>query len=45
MKERSSYLNETFDFDTLYLRYKGLATRRISEIIRDDSQVEGWTAP
>ncbi len=40
MKELSSYQNETLDFDALYLRYKGLATRRISEIIRDDSQVE-----
>lgn len=33
-------IHETLDFDALYLRYKGLATRRISEIIRDDSQVE-----
>lgn len=40
MKERSSYQTETLDFDALYLRYKGLATRRISEIIRDESQVE-----
>ncbi len=40
MKELSSYQNGTLDFDALYLRYKGLATRRLSEIIRDDSQVE-----
>jgi len=45
MKERSSYQNKTLDFDALYLRYKELARRRISEIIRDESQGEDWTAP